>query len=195
MFSNVLNLNLLKSLPTDYFSVPENGLVSNILSNLDEFGGKDLTYVIQSYRGPGMKWKDEAECLVKTIRVGQVDTMTVGCMISEIVLYVSLVVILAVIGAKFIFAVIFGWFLSWKLGNFKEQGSYSARMRRQQEIENWARNLDTNGPVAHIPPPPPPQAPKRKSIFPATSRFTPLEHGSTRFDSEKPPMPAWKNTG
>ncbi|KAG0740841.1 hypothetical protein G6F23_008006 [Rhizopus arrhizus] len=193
--NNVLNLNLLKSLPTDYFSVPENGLVSNILSNMDEFGGKDLTYVIQSYRGPGIKWKDEAECLLKTIHVGQVDTMTVGCMISEIVLYVSLVVILAVIGAKFIFAVIFGWFLSWKLGNFKEQGSYSARMKRQQEIENWARNLDTNGPVAHIPPPPPPQAPKRKSIFPATSRFTPLEHGSTRFDSEKPPMPAWKNTG
>lgn len=162
---------------------------------MDEFGGKDLTYMIQSYRAPGIRWQDEAECLLKTIRVGQVDTMSVGCMISEIVLYVSLVVILAVIGAKFILAVIFGWFLSWKLGNFKEERSYSARMRREEEIENWARNLDTNGPVTHVPPPPPPPQhhKHRRSFFPVTSRFTPVEHGSTRFDSEKPPMPAWKN--
>lgn len=190
-----MNLNLLKSLPPTYFSVPENGLVSNIINDMDNYGGKDLTYIIQSYRGSGVLWSEEAECLVKTIRVGQVDTMTVGCMISEIVLYISLVVILAVIGTKFIFAVIFGWFLSWKLGNFKEEGSYSARMRREQEIEEWARNLDTNGPVAHIPPPPPPQASKRKSIFPVTSRFTPLEHGSTRFDSGRVSMPAWKSAG
>ncbi|KAI9276119.1 chitin synthase [Sporodiniella umbellata] len=192
----VLNLNLLKSLPPTYFSVPKDGLISNILNNMDNYGGKDLTYVIQSYRGPGIQWSEEANCLMKTIRVGQVDTMTVGCMISEIVLYVSLVVILAVIGAKFIFAVIFGWFLSWKLGNFKEERSYSARMRREQQIEEWARNLDTNGPVAHIPPPPTQHhTSKRKSIFPVTSRFTPLEHGSTRFDSGKLSMPAWKNNG
>ncbi|CAO3694478.1 unnamed protein product [Rhizopus microsporus] len=193
--NNVLNLNLLKALPRDYFKLPENGLILNILDNMDEFGGKDLTYMIQSYRAPGIRWQDEAECLLKTIRVGQVDTMSVGCMISEIVLYVSLVVILAVIGAKFILAVIFGWFLSWKLGNFKEERSYSARMRREEEIENWARNLDTNGPVTHVPPPPPPPQhhKHRRNFFPVTSRFTPVEHGSTRFDSEKPPMPAWKN--
>ncbi|CAO3688369.1 unnamed protein product [Rhizopus stolonifer] len=190
--NNVLNLNLLKSLPSTYFSIPPQGLVENILNNMDAFGGKDLTLLIQAYNSPERDWRAEAECLIKTISVGQVDSMTVGCMISEIVLYVSLVVILAVIGSKFILAVVFGWFLSWKLGNFKEQGSYSAMMRREQEIENWARNLDTNGPVTHLAPPP---LQKRKSFFPVTSRFTPLEHGSTRFDSERPPMPAWKNTG
>jgi chitin synthase len=158
---------------------------------MDIFGGKDLTYIIQFYRNSD--WKREAECLMKTISIGRVDTMTVGCMVSEIVLYVSLIVILAVIGAKFILAVIFGWFLSWKLGNFKERGSYSAIMRREEEIENWARDLDRPGPVTHLSPLHQ-QNHKRKSFFPVTSRFTPLEHGTNRFDSERSSMSVWKST-
>ncbi|KAI9279125.1 chitin synthase [Sporodiniella umbellata] len=190
--NNVLNLKLLQSIPTTYFSFPQQGLVEAILQNMNSFAGKDLTLSIQSHNIPSTFWKAEAECLLKTISVGQVDSMTVGCMISEIVLYVSLMVILAVIGCKFALAVVFGWFLSWRLGNFKEKGSYSAMMRREQEIEDWARDLNTHGPISHVPPPISSQ--RRKSFFPATSRFTPLEHGSTRFDSERPPMPAWKNT-
>jgi chitin synthase len=191
-YSNVLNLRLLQSLPSTYFKVPVGGLVEQINKNMAEFGGKDLTYVIKSYRAPGLSWEEEAECLAKTIRVGQIDTISVGCMFSEIVLYVSLIVILGVIVSKFALAVIFGWFLSWRLGNFKEENSYAARMKREEQIENWAKNINDNGPVTYAPSPSQSNQSKRKSIFPVTSRFTPLEHGSTRFDFDRPPTPAWK---
>lgn len=153
-----------------------------------------MTYIIKSHRGPGITWEKEAECLVKTIRVGQIDTISIGCMFSEIVLYVSLVVILGVIVSKFALAVIFGWFLSWRLGNFKEENSYAARMKREEQIENWAQDINNNGPAAVVPPPSSSQLKnqKRRTLLPKTSRFTPLEHGSTRFDLDKPPMPAWK---
>ncbi|KAL7320679.1 Chitin synthase, class 3 [Mucor circinelloides] len=193
---HVLNLALLQSLPTTYFQIAEGGLVDRILKDGDSWGGKDMTYVIQSYRGSGLSWKEEAECLSQTIRVGQIDTISVGCMFSDIVLYVSLVVILAVIGAKFVFAVIFGWFLSWKLGNFEEENSFAARREREKQIENWTRNINTNGPVTRVPPPPQTTQPaKRKSLFPRSSRFTPMQHGPNRFDFDKPPMPVWKNNG
>jgi chitin synthase len=161
------------------------------MNDYDSFGGKDMTYVIKSYRGKGPKWQDEAECLVKTIRVGQIDTISVGCMFSEIVLYASLVVILGVIAAKFILAVIFGWFLSWKLGNFKEEKSYAARMEREKQIENWANDINNNGPVVNVDKPP--IQPKRRGIFPRSSRFTPMEHGASRFDYEKTSIPVWKS--
>ncbi|RCH85453.1 Chitin synthase, class 3, partial [Rhizopus stolonifer] len=159
---------------------------------------KDMTYLIRSK--PNSTWIPEADCLAKTIAVGQIDTLSVGCMFSEIVLYVSLVVILGVILAKFLLAVYFGWFMSWKLGNFKEESSYAARMRREEQIENWTRDINDNGPVVSVPAPPPPPSSQKKhrTLFPRTSRFTPLEYGSTRFDFEKPPIPAWRsnaNTG
>ncbi|KAI8367214.1 chitin synthase [Choanephora cucurbitarum] len=189
----VLNLALLQYLPSAYFSTPTNGLIQSILSNMNTFAGKDMTYLIQARQDS--IWKEEAECLSKTIAVGQIDTLSVGCMFSEIVLYVSLVVILGVILAKFFLAVYFGWFMSWKLGNFKEEGSYAARMRREEQIENWTRDINDNGPVVTPPPPPPPPPQKKqRTLFPRTSRFTPLEYGSTRFDSEKPPVPAWRNS-
>ncbi|KAI8891080.1 glycosyltransferase family 2 protein [Backusella circina FSU 941] len=188
---NILNLRLLDSLPRDYFKIPPNGLIDQITNDYDSFGGKDMTYIIKSYRGEGLKWQEEAECLVKTIRVGQIDTISVGCMFSEIVLYASLVVILGVIGAKFILAVIFGWFLSWKLGNFKEEKSYAARMERDKQIENWANDITTNGPVGNVGRPP--IQSKHRSFFPRSSRFTPMEHGAGRFDYEKASVPVWKN--
>lgn len=168
------------------------GLVEKIINDQSEFAGKDMTYLIQAYRGSGIPWVEEADCLVKTIRVGQIDTISVGCMFSEIVLYISLVVILGVIVSKFALAVIFGWFLSWRLGNFKEETSYAARMKREEQIENWAQDINDNGPAAIVPPPPQTKTQKRRTYLPKTSRFTPLEHGSTRFDLDKPPMPAWK---
>ncbi|KAI8082245.1 chitin synthase [Thamnidium elegans] len=194
--NNVLNLGLLQSLPKEYFQVSPGGLVDKIIKDPTAFGGKDLTYVIKSKTGTDISWEEEAECLAQTIRVGQIDTISVGCMFSEIVLYVSLIVILGVIVSKFVLAVIFGWFLSWKLGNFKEENSYAARMKREEQIENWAQNINDNGPAAATPQPPVQDKPvKRRTYLPKTSRFTPLEYGSTRFDFDKSPMPAWKTNG
>ena len=115
-------------------------------------------------------------------------------MASQIVLYLSLAVILGVILTKFFLAVSFGWFFSWRLGNFKEGQSYAERMKRQSEIEDWSRNITTTGPI------PKPYMNsqinlqnKKKSILPQTSRFTQPQN-VMRFDAERGPSPYWKNT-
>ncbi|KAI8976111.1 chitin synthase [Pilobolus umbonatus] len=190
---NVLNLQLLQSLPRTYYTVSPDGLVDQLIRNMSHYAGKDMTYTIKGRKPVGLLWEQEAECLSKTIRIGQVDSISVGCMLSNIVLYISLVVILGVIISKFVLAVIFGWFLSWKLGSFKEGQSYSARMKRDKQIENWAKNINIAGPVMNNSNPSSVSyAMKRRSIFPNSSRFTPLEHGSTRFGFNKSQVPVWK---
>ncbi|KAG2213305.1 hypothetical protein INT46_007518 [Mucor plumbeus] len=185
---NVLNLKLLSSLPSAYYQTNVNGLIAAIKQDASQFSGKDITRIINANRAndEGL-WEQEARCLSATIKVGSLDTISIGCMASDIVLYVSLAVILGVILVKFALAVIFGWFLSWKLGNFKEGESYSARMKREAEIENWTTNMQAGAPLSK----PRIQSQfygannRRKSLFPQTSRFTQPLHGSTRFDIEK----------
>lgn len=189
-YRNVLNLKLLQSLPQAYFSTPSGGLIAQILADPSNFAGRDMTRTINANRANNnnVDWEMEARCLSKTIKVGSLDTISIGCMASDIVLYVSLAVILGVILVKFALAVIFGWFLSWKLGNFKEGVSYSARMKREAEIENWTSNMQAAAPL----PKPRIQSQyygnnnnRRKSLFPQTSRYTQPMHGSTRYDTEK----------
>jgi chitin synthase len=169
-------LKLLKSLPSTYFQTQPDGLVASILANASEFAGRDITMSIKT--NLNKQWEQDAQCLSATIRVGALDTISIGCMASDIVLYVSLVVILGVITVKFALAVIFGWFLSWKLGHFKEGESYAARMKREAEIENWTSTMQAAAPL-----PKPRNTTRRKSLFPQSSRFTQPLHGSTRFDN------------
>lgn len=174
--------------------MPSGGLIEKMLADPTPFNGKDVTSKVEANKDVGAQWEKEARCLSATIKVGSLDTLSIGCMASNIVLYVSLVVILGVIVTKFALAVIFGWFLSWNLGTFKEGESYASRMKREAEIENWTTNMQVGAPL--------PKAKhtsniygnnKRKSLFPQTSRFTQPMHGSTRFDSEKGPTPVWRS--
>ncbi|KAI8068322.1 chitin synthase-domain-containing protein [Gongronella butleri] len=180
----VLNLNLLQSLPTSVFDLLPGGLIEAILANATEFAGKDMTVAIQGYHVEGNQWQKEAECLDALVKVGSIDTLELGCIASDVVLYVSLVVILAVIFIKFCMAVFFGWFLSYKLGSFgDEDNSYAARMKREEEIENWTRNMQA-APSHQLPNiTPGNKANKRKTLLPQTSRFTQPEHGVHRFDN------------
>ncbi|KAI8984115.1 chitin synthase-domain-containing protein [Mycotypha africana] len=166
--SNVLNLNLLQLLLLSTFSVPENGLIEAIINDKNRFGGQDITHIVATHRNQPLSidnntnkttslhpitWKAEAQCLLDIIKVGEVDTKSFGCIVSDVVLYTSLMVILGVILVKFGLAVIFGWFLSWKLGNFKNvegKTSYKDRMRRDLEIEDWTAGI--NVPAAAIRP-------------------------------------------
>ncbi|CAO3589157.1 unnamed protein product [Absidia cylindrospora] len=184
---DVLNLKLLQSLPTEYFGALQNGLIQAIFNNVSDFAGKDMTTAIKGFRQADNRWEEEATCLRSLIKVGSIDTFSIGCITSDIVLYVSLVVILAVILIKFFFAVIFGWFLSWKLGHFAEDQDYAARMKRQEEIENWARNMDASAPYSALSQPNNPygnnKKQNRKTLLPQTSRYTQPEYGMHRFDT------------
>ncbi|KAI9322811.1 chitin synthase-domain-containing protein [Dichotomocladium elegans] len=189
--SQVINLNLLKALPLSAYRVPPGGLIQTAMKNPSKFGGQDLTRVIASRRSAGDLWRQEAACLSSILKVGEIDTRGVGCIASDVVLYMSLVVILGVIFVKFILAVIFGWCLSWKLGNFREGRSYRERMRRDAEIENWTseiyRPAEAIRPYAKT---------KRKTFIPKTSRFTQPAPGSTHFGAtpERQVTTLWRNS-
>ncbi|KAI9318391.1 chitin synthase-domain-containing protein [Dichotomocladium elegans] len=190
---DVLNLKLLNLLSTSQYNITSDSLVGQILANPAQFGGRDMTRFITNSRRRGVRWEQEAKCLATLIKVGSVDTLSIGCMASNVVLYLSLVVILGVILARFSLAVIFGWFLSWRLGNFKEQGSYKARMRREAELELWTRDIHTAAaPTTTVRPPVASHGQKRRSLLPQTSRFTQPMPNSTRFNSERLPTPVWK---
>ncbi|KAG0208681.1 Chitin synthase, class 3 [Mortierella sp. NVP41] len=76
------------------------------------------------------------QCLVDIVKVGVIDQMSLGCVVADIVLYVSLIVILSVVLLRFFLAVIFGWVLSWRLGSFDEK-TFAEKLKRQEVIEAW----------------------------------------------------------
>ena len=114
-----------------------------------------------------------AQCFTEIIKVGSIDTATVGCLASKVVLYVSLTFILAIVVIKFCLAVLFQWFLSRKYAANKTSMGHDDKKRKKQ-IEDWTDDI-------YRPPPkitdPASDAGmgrmnKRSSFLPTTSRFT-----------------------
>ncbi|KAK9451526.1 chitin synthase-domain-containing protein [Limtongia smithiae] len=115
-----------------------------------------------------------AKCLLETIKVGSIDTDSIGCIASDIVLYVSLVFIVVIVLVKFVVAVVFAWFLSWKLGvKYTDD-----EKKRISEIEDWTDdiyrpaphiiNAQNNGTTNN----------RGSRFFPRTSRFTTSYNGN-----------------
>lgn len=156
---NVLDLELLQWFNTSQVSVPTQ---FNDLLNNPAVWGVDLTHTLQS--GPQ---KQLAQCLVEIIRVGSIDTESVGCIASKVVLYVSLVFILSLVMAKFILALAFQWFFSRRFAAAKSSITSDPK-KRAQEIEDWSDDIYRAPPKTIDP-----GAGKRGSLFlPTTSRFT-----------------------
>ncbi|ORX95572.1 hypothetical protein K493DRAFT_24397 [Basidiobolus meristosporus CBS 931.73] len=97
------------------------------------YRGTDATLFLNNYH------REAAKCAMEIFRVGALDTNSMGCIISNVVLYVSLIVILGVVLTKFVFAVFFGWVLSWRLGSFRQE-TYEERMKRMEAIEQWSES-------------------------------------------------------
>ncbi|AEO65846.1 glycosyltransferase family 2 protein [Thermothielavioides terrestris NRRL 8126] len=133
--------------------------------------GRDITRAFQSSSD-----KQNAECFEEIIKVGTVDTDTVGCIASQVVLYVSLVLILSVVLARFVLALVFQWFISKTYAAAKTSQTSDPRKRNRQ-IEDWTEDIyrapprmpgdigsSVNGSDRHS---------KRSSTFlPTTSRFS-----------------------
>ncbi|KAI5780658.1 chitin synthase [Peziza echinospora] len=160
---SVLDLDLLKWMNPDEVKWPAQ---FDELRQDESIRGTDITH---SFQSPAEK--KIARCLSQIIRVGSIDTETVGCIASQVVLYVSLVFILSIVLIKFVLALFFGWFLSWKLGAARTDQSKASVIQRRNEIEDWADDI-------HRPPPKLRDAhagdrnSKRGSFLPTTSRFT-----------------------
>lgn len=59
--------------------------------------------------------RQAVQCLVQVAKIGVVDAESVGCLMSHIVLYISLAFIFSIVAIKFFLAVYFEWFVSWRL--------------------------------------------------------------------------------
>src|SRR5271155_3524730 len=164
---NVIDLDLLAWFNASQVSHPPQ--FDDLRQNPD-IKGLDITYAFQS--GPD---KQVGRCLSEIAKVGSVDTETVGCLASKVVLYVSLVFILSIVLVKFFLALAFQWFLSRRFAAAKTSQSSDPKQRNKL-IEDWTddiyrpapRIIDTASTLAGSD-----RRNKRGStIFPHTSRFT-----------------------
>ncbi|KAJ1650663.1 hypothetical protein IWQ61_008591 [Dispira simplex] len=156
----------------------------SIISELAKpsFRGRDVTYYI-SNNNPKL-----GRCLQEVFRAGALDTTSIGCMASQIVLYASLIVILGVVLIKFGLAVFFGWVMGRRLGQLKNE-TPEERRRRIAAIEMWSDvNNHYGQPLAIRPKYTVTSQPKRSRFLPRTSRY------STFLPGEEPGRPRPANT-
>lgn len=165
---SVLDLDLLQWLDKSQVSFPAE--FDSIMKRNESWVGRDVTMMVYRSGKKGM-----ARCLQDITTVGFVDTQTIGCVASQVVLIVSLVFIIGVVAIRFGMAVMFGWFLSWQIGAFKGE-SYAQRRARANEIENWTDDIYRPAPSQYRP-----NAPgglttkaggKKGNFLPSTSRFS-----------------------
>ncbi|KAF8640970.1 hypothetical protein AX17_000616 [Amanita inopinata Kibby_2008] len=170
--SNVLDLSLLQWLSRAQVNYPI--LFDEVKQGNGTYKNKDLTMLLMRTNQRRL-----GHCLQDIITIGFIDTKTIGCVASEVVLYLSLVFIIGVVAIRFFMAVMFAWFYSWKLGNFPRE-TYEQRMLRSAEIENWSNDIHRPAPSDYRP-----NVSKSglrngksggKGFLPRHSRFTPSEN-------------------
>lgn len=152
------------------------------------FRGVDVTRLFQSGRD-----KRIAKCLTEIIRVGSVDTEAIGCIASQVVLYISLVFILSVVGVKFILALLFQWFIARNFAAPKTAVDPQSKERKRQ-IEDWSNDIYQPGPRL-TEPAAPDRSSKRASMFPTTSRFSSPYVANAPKQRPKPTTMASQNSG
>ncbi|GIZ43978.1 hypothetical protein CKM354_000718700 [Cercospora kikuchii] len=162
---DVLDLNLLEWFNTTQVSYPAK--FDEIRQN-EALRGKDVTLAFASGEN-----KQAAQCFQEIIKVGSIDTETVGCIASKVVLYVSLIFILGIVLAKFFMALLFEWFLSKKYAAAKTSMSKDKK-ERQDQIEEWSDDIYRAPPKITDPASTTgtDRSSKRSSFLPTTSRFT-----------------------
>ena len=166
--SNVIDLNLLEWFNSSQVVVPPQ--FDELRKNPD-VRGLDLTHVLQSSHD-----RKVGKCLGEIAKVGSIDTETIGCIASKVVLYVSLVFILSIVLAKFFLALFFQWAMSRRFAAQKTSQTGDAKKRRKQ-IEDWTDDIYKEAPKIADPASTMTGSNNRSSkrgsaLFPQTSRFT-----------------------
>ncbi|KAG6853144.1 hypothetical protein C0991_006583 [Blastosporella zonata] len=172
VYSSVLDLNMLNWLSRAQVNYP--ALFDEMKTPNGTYNGKDLTMLLVR-----TGQQDVGHCLQDIITIGFIDTNSIGCVASSVVLYLSLIFIIGVVAIRFIMAVMFAWFFSWRIGNFPME-TYEQRMQRSAEIENWTNDIYRPAPSEYRPNVSKnglggPKA-NRKTFLPSHSRFTPSDN-------------------
>jgi chitin synthase len=85
--------------------------IRTVLSDQPTTGGKDGTRLFYNRA----ELQQAVPCLVQRYYAGNIDKISAGCFISTLFLYVSLVVIMGIVLARFAMACVFSWFMSSRL--------------------------------------------------------------------------------
>ncbi|SGZ55635.1 CIC11C00000002195 [Sungouiella intermedia] len=137
----VLDLDLINWILTDDVTYPQ---LFNDLRDDDTFKGHDISLILSN-----SEERRAAKCLTEIIKVGVVDSDSIGCIASKIVLVVSLVFILSVVILKFLIACYFRWYVSRKQGATEIDNKSMAA--REREIEDWVETPAASGPISTVP--------------------------------------------
>lgn len=147
---NVLDLNLLNFLDKENVNYPQ---AFDLLQNDPSIRGTDVSQLMATGHDAKM-----IKCLNEVIKVGYVDTEDIGCIASQVVLYVSLVFIIGLVAIKFLLACYFKWVISGRQGAFymnrKELDDHN------NQIEDWSNDIYKPGPMK-----PAQVLPTRKKLF------------------------------
>lgn len=139
---NVLDLNLINWIQSDDVTYPT---LFDQLRDDPTYRGHDISLVLTN-----AEERKVARCLTEIIKVGTIDSDTIGCIASDIVLYVSLVFILSVVVVKFMMACYFKWVTLRKQG--ATEMNNKAMAERSKEIENWVDNPRAQSAIKTVPP-------------------------------------------
>jgi chitin synthase len=142
-FRSVLDLNLLNWLSRAQVNYPS--IFDEMKTPNGTYNWKDITMLLVR-----TNQRDLGHCLEDIIMIGYIDTNSIGCVASEVVLYISLIFIIGVVAIRFVMALMFQWFFSWRLGNFPRE-TYQQRMQRSAEIENWSGDIYRPAPSEYRP--------------------------------------------
>lgn len=138
---NVLDLDLVSWIQYTDVEFPD---LFNKLRDDDSYKGHDILLVLTN-----SEERKAARCLTEIIKVGTIDSDTIGCLASTIVLYVMLVFILLVVVAKFLMACYYRWVISRKQGATEVDNR--SMFERNQQIENWVDNPNALAPIGTVP--------------------------------------------
>lgn len=138
---DVLDLDLINWISHDDVTYPA---LFDKLRDDETFTGHDISLVLSN-----SEERQAARCLSEIIKVGTIDSDTIGCIASTVVLYVSLVFILSVVVAKFLMACYYRWWMSIKQG--ATTLDTKSMFARNKEIENWVDNPSSQPPIATVP--------------------------------------------
>ncbi|KAG8798126.1 hypothetical protein FRC16_007966 [Serendipita sp. 398] len=97
--------------PTPVANDPIDKALRHVLFNAKTSGGKDATLHFSNQKVT----LDAVPCLNQRYFAGNIDRTSSGCFIASLFLYVSLLIIMGVVMARFIMACVFSWFISRSL--------------------------------------------------------------------------------
>ena len=118
----VLNMNSYMALhPNPIPGDTVDTAIRNTLTKMPGDNGRDGTRLFFFHDDT----RKAVPCLIQRYYAGNIDKITPGCFVSQLVLYAGLIVILSLVMVRFVMACVFNWFISARLAGPPDKGSFN----------------------------------------------------------------------